>query len=50
MKQQNAKLILCGICPETREVLSWTKLDRIFEIIDTEADLPATAGLVEASK
>ena len=32
LKQKAGKLILCGLCPEVREVLSRTKLDQLFEI------------------
>jgi anti-anti-sigma factor len=30
--QKEGKLVLCGLCLEVREVLSWSKLDRFFEI------------------
>jgi len=32
LKQKNAKLVLSGLRLEVREVLSWTRLDRFFEI------------------
>ena len=32
LKRKEAKLVLCGVNAETREVLGWTKLDRFFEI------------------
>jgi anti-anti-sigma factor len=32
LTQQEGKLVLCGLCPEVREIFSWTKLDRFFEI------------------
>ena len=37
LKHKEGKLILCGLCPEVREVLSWTKLDQLFEIKEDEA-------------
>lgn len=43
LKQKEGKLILCGIRGEVREVLSWTKLDKFFEIQeDAELDDAAT--------
>ena len=36
LKQKEGKLILCGLCPEVREVFRWTKLDHFFEIRDNE--------------
>jgi anti-anti-sigma factor len=32
LKRKNGNLLLCGISAEGREVLHWTKLDRLFEI------------------
>ena len=32
LQQKEGKLILCGVRAEVREVLSWTKLDQVFEI------------------
>lgn len=32
LKQKEGKLVLCGIRTEVREVFSWTKLDKFFEI------------------
>lgn len=34
LNQKEGKLILCGLRGEVREVLSWTKLDKFFEIQD----------------
>ena len=36
LKQKDGKVVLCGIRGEVREVLSWTRLDRFFEIQDDE--------------
>jgi anti-anti-sigma factor len=36
LRQKKAKLALLGVNPEVREVLSWTKLDRFFELHDEE--------------
>jgi anti-sigma B factor antagonist len=36
LKEKNAKLILTGLRAEVREVLSWTRLDRFFEITEDE--------------
>ncbi len=43
LKQKDGKLILCGICGEVREVLSWTKLDQFFTIEDDEKDAATLA-------
>ena len=32
LKQKRARLVLIGLRPEIREVLSWTRLDRYFQI------------------
>ena len=32
LNRKNAKLVLSGLCAGVREVLSWTRLDRFFEI------------------
>ena len=32
LKHKKGKLILCGLYPEVRGLLRWTKLDRLFEI------------------
>jgi anti-anti-sigma factor len=32
LKRKNARLVLSGLRAEVREVLSWTRLDRFFEI------------------
>ncbi len=37
VKARNGKLRLCCIRPEIREVFTITKLDRLFEIYDTES-------------
>ncbi len=37
VKARNGKLRLCAIRPEIREVFTITKLDRLFEIYDTES-------------
>jgi anti-anti-sigma regulatory factor len=42
LKQKNARLVLTGLGAGVREVLSWTKLDRFFEI-DEEAASAALA-------
>ena len=44
LKRKEGKLVLCGLRSEVREVLRWTKLDRIFEIEeDEELDIAALA-------
>ena len=40
LKQQHGSLVLSGLRPEIREVLSWTKLDRFFQI-EEEAETVA---------
>jgi len=40
LQQKNARLVLSGLRAETREVLSWTRLDRFFEI-DAEEEQEA---------
>ncbi len=42
LRRKNGKLVLCGIRAEVREILSWTKLDQVFEIND---DAEAAVGL-----
>jgi anti-anti-sigma factor len=32
LKQKQAKLVLCGLRPQARAVLGWTRLDQVFEI------------------
>jgi len=32
LKRKNARLVLSGLRAEVREILSWTRLDRFFEI------------------
>jgi len=32
LKREGRKLVLCGLPPECRDVLRWTRLDRLFEI------------------
>jgi anti-anti-sigma factor len=41
LRQKNARLVLCGLPTEVREVLSWTRLDRFFEINKDESMLTA---------
>jgi hypothetical protein len=36
---KKGKLVLCGIRPEIREMLHWTRLDRVFAI---QAERPAS--------
>jgi anti-anti-sigma factor len=36
MKRKKGKLVLCRMRAEARQVLSWTKLDRLFEVTDDE--------------
>jgi anti-anti-sigma factor len=44
LKQKEGKLILCGLRPEIRKVLDWTRLDRIFLIReDVEQEAAASA-------
>ena len=44
LKQKEGKLVLSGLRAEVREVLSWTKLDRFFEIEeDAEREIVALA-------
>ncbi len=40
LKLKGAKLVLTGLHPEVREVMSWTRLDRYFEI-EQEAEQEA---------
>ena len=37
LTRRNVRLVLAGLSAEIREVLSWTKLDRFFEINKDEA-------------
>ncbi len=32
LNHKDGRLVLCGLCPEVRELLRWTKLDQLFEI------------------
>lgn len=32
LRQKEGRLVLCGVRAEARQMLSWTKLDRLFEI------------------
>jgi len=46
LQQKNARLVLFGLRAEVREVLSWTRLDRFFEIKEHEdGDLPHAGRL-----
>jgi anti-anti-sigma factor len=44
LKQKEGKLILCGLRPEVWDVLSWTKLDRFFEIKEDEGQVVAMSA------
>ena len=41
LKRNKARLVLCELRPEVREVLSWTKVDRFFEIEEDQGRKPA---------
>ena len=44
LKLKNAKLALAGLRAEAREIMSWTKLDRFFEIYaDEDQEVAALA-------
>ena len=43
LKQKQAKLVLCGLRPQARAVLGWTRLDQVFEI--QENGQPPAAAL-----
>jgi anti-anti-sigma factor len=44
LKRKGGKLILCGLGPQVREVLSWTKLDQFFEIKENKGqEVPVLA-------
>jgi len=44
LKRKEGKLVLCGMRCEARQLLRWTKLDRLFEVKeDTVHEAPARA-------
>lgn len=50
LKQKEATLVLSGLPAEAREVLSWTKLDRFFEIEEEAEREAATFTLTPTTR
>ena len=43
LQSSGGRFVLCGLCPIVREILFHFRLDRVFEIIDSEEPEPAMA-------